>query len=143
MTLNAKAQVIWTYIETKLLPTMTGWDNTLDYGTTVDEPDIDNMVAEKFGSYNRFTTFTIGTTQYRLVAKPLQNKNTRLIKSYGSVKGGGENKVNIMAYLHRGKGDPAIGFNLHIQVRKAAAAASAAKSKANAAAAASGDWQTA
>jgi hypothetical protein len=50
-------------------------------------------------------------------ALPLQNKNTREHHAYGSQKGGGENKVNIIAY-------PAAGgknvFNLHIQVRKGA-----------------------
>lgn len=118
--MNAVAQTLWDYIETKLMGaknTAVDWTNRLDYGITVNEPDVDEMVKEKFGGYKKVYEFRNGTTQYLMKVLPLQNKNTRDHHAYGSVRGGGENKINVVAY-------PAAGgenvFNLHVQVRKTA-----------------------
>ncbi|NBC12983.1 MAG: hypothetical protein GVY09_06480 [Gammaproteobacteria bacterium] len=42
----------------------------------------------------------------------MQNKNTRAAHQYGEVRGGGENKVNVLCFKD---GSNAVGFNLHIQ----------------------------
>lgn len=118
--MNSVGQALWDHIVTKLVgskDTAADWKNTLDYGITVDEPNLNEMVTEKFGRFNRAVKFTNGTTQYLMKVLPLQNKNTRGHHAYGSVKGGGENKVNIVAWPEAGGGNV---FNLHVQVRKTA-----------------------
>jgi hypothetical protein len=118
--MNAVGQTLWDHIETKLMgskSTGTDWKNTLDYGVIVDEPNLNEMVTEKFGGFNKAIEFRNGTAQYRMKVLPVQNKNTRDHHAYGSVRGGGENKVNIVAWPAAGGGNV---FNLHVQVRKAA-----------------------
>jgi hypothetical protein len=117
--MNAVGQTLWDYIETKLMAstnTAVDWKNTLDYGVTVDEPNLNEMVNAKFGGFDRAISFRNGTAQYRMKVRPLQNKNTRDHHAYRSVKGGGENKVNIVAWPAAGGKDV---FDLHVQVRKA------------------------
>ena len=121
--MKAVGQTLWDHIETTLIGstnTATDWTNTLDDGVVVDEANINEMVQEKFAggnkSYDGIYAFTNGTKQYKLKAKPLQNKTTRETHRYGEVRRGGENKVNIVAYP---AADGANVFNLHIQVRKA------------------------
>lgn len=111
------ALTLWRWIETELLgseDTSTDWSNTLDYGVTVTKDDIDGLVKEKFGAYERWIRFTNGSTLYKLKALPIQNKNTRGKHAYKTVKGGGENKVNIVAWPAAGGANV---FNLHVQVR--------------------------
>ncbi|MBU6258892.1 MAG: hypothetical protein KGN16_07855 [Burkholderiales bacterium] len=111
------AKTLWRWIETELLGaenTATAWNNKLDYGTTVTEDDIDGLVSETFGGYERWIQFRNGETQYKLKALPVQNKHTRTDHAYKTVKGGGENKVNIVAWPAKGGANV---FNLHIQVR--------------------------
>ena len=138
--MGSVGQALWRYIETRLMSKTSGWDNNLDYGVTVNEDDIEEFVQEKFGGYSKFVRFRIDKTNYKMKALPMQNKNTRAEKAYGSVKGGGENKVNIMCYQ---VGEDKTGFNLHIQVRRQATADKYAKKAANKEAAASGGWSTA
>lgn len=116
--MNAAAQKLWDYIETNLMGsknTATDWANTLDYGVTVHEGDVNEIAREKFGGYDTPISFRNGTTQYRMKILPLQNKNTRDHHAYGSVRGGGENKINVVAWPAGGGGNV---FNLHVQVRK-------------------------
>lgn len=115
--MTENANHLWRWIETKLLgskDTGKDWHNTLDYGITVTKDDIDGLVNEKFGGYEQAICFTNGTTQYKVKALPIQNKNTRAKHAYKSVKGGGENKCNIVAWPAAGGANV---FNLHIQVR--------------------------
>ncbi|MGN6526286.1 MAG: hypothetical protein ACTHL8_07850 [Burkholderiaceae bacterium] len=134
------ADTLWRWIETNLMKNRTKWSNTLDYGVTVDEDDMDSMVDEQFGGYKKNYWFQIGDVDYKMRCLPLQNKNTREKHAYGSVKGGGENKVNILCYQD---GVDGVKFNLHIQVRRLAQALDARRRAANKDAEAEGGWQTA
>lgn len=134
------ADTLWRWIETYLMKDQTAWDNKLDYGTTVDEDDMDSMVTDKFGKYSKYKWFSIGSNRYKMKALPLQNKNNRAQHAYGQVRGGGENKVNILCFKD---GENEVGFNLHIQVRRLAAALEARQRQANREAAANDDWQVA
>lgn len=111
------ASTLWRSLETTLFAsenTAKDWSNTLDYGVKVTKEDIDSLVTEKSGGFEKPIRFTNGTKQYKCKAMPVQNKNTREKNAYGSVKGGGENKVNIVAWPHEGGANV---FNLHVQVR--------------------------
>lgn len=134
------AETLWRWIETYLMKNTKRWDNKLDYGVTVDEADIDDFVNGKFGGYSQNKWFTIGQQRYKMKAFPLQNKNTREEHQYGQVRGGGENKVNVLCYKDGGS---EAGFNLHIQVRRKESAARYAKKAARKAALNSGGWATA
>lgn len=139
--MGSQAEAIWRWIETNLMNSTSGWGNKLDYGTTVDEDHMDEFVKGKFGGYRKYISFRIEDQGYKMNVLPMQNKNTRAKKAYGSVKGGGENKVNVMCYKE-GRSQKA-EFNLHIQVRRQATADKYRKMAANKAAEESGGWQTA
>lgn len=139
--MGSQAESLWRWIETYLMKSTSGWNNNLDYGVTMEEDHMDEFVKGKFDGYSKFRRFRIDDKNYKMKALPMQNKNTRAEKAYGSVKGGGENKVNIMCYKDGGK--EKTGFNLHIQVRKQATADKYRKAAENKKAEAAGGWQTA
>jgi len=139
--MGSQAESLWRWIETYLMKSTSGWNNNLDYGVTMNEDHMDEFVKGKFGDYSNFKWFRIDDKNYKLKALPMQNKNTRSKNAYGSVKGGGENKVNIMCYKDGEK--EKTGFNLHVQVRRQATADKYQKMAENQKAEESGGWQTA
>jgi hypothetical protein len=140
--MGSEAQALWRWIETYLMKNTSGWNNNLDYGVTMNENHIDEFAKEKFGNYSQYVRFRIDKNNYKMKILPLQNKNTRSEKAYGSVKGGGENKVNILCFKVP-ENDGKTGFNLHIQVRRQATADRMAKRAANKKAEEEGGWQKA
>lgn len=138
--MGPEAQNLWDWIETQLLgdEARSKWSNTASYGPTVDEDHLNDMVKEKFGTFNKIYNFTNKTQRYNLKALPLQNKHSRTRKAYQNYHGG-ENMVNIVAWPVGGGKNV---FNLHIQVRKKAYAEKARKKAQQKANFNAGGWAT-
>ncbi len=141
--LNSVPTALWTHLETRYLSKTSLWSNTLSYGSIVNQGDVDAMVNAKFGGYSQSIKFTIGTTHYKLMALPMQNK----VVSHGGADSAGntDTMVNIICGPEVGPfGKPPL-FNFHIDTRTAARAAALAAlhalKAANALAAANNDWQ--
>lgn len=117
--MNSVGQNLWDYVVALCgsADTAANWNNKLAYPVPyVDEENIDEMVQVKFSGYNGVVNFGNGSKQYKMTAKPIQNKATRAAKSYAIDGDHGESYCNIIAHSVGRRG--ALAFNLHVNIRK-------------------------
>jgi hypothetical protein len=117
--MNSVGQNLWDYVVALCgsANTAADWSNTLAYPVPyVDEENINEMVQEKFNGYNGIATFGNGVKQYKMTAKPIQNKATRGAKKYVIKGDHGESYCNIIAHAAGRRGQ--LAFNLHVNIRK-------------------------